>query len=155
MAGDVKLLGFDKLRKKLDPENLLEPELARILKEEGQATVGSLGPTLPKGKHNSASKLAVTTTPVMARVTLPRVPFVFLEAGTQYPHAGAGAFVTTNGVTTFKRSHKRRTAKQWKQGTYRIQPRRFLRNEYRRIRARMKQRVQVTLKQRIERKWSE
>lgn len=155
MASDVKLLGFDKLRKKLDPQNLLEPEMEAILREEGKATVSSLGPTLPKGPKNSASQLAVTSTPIMARVTLPRVPFVFLEAGTQYPHAGAGAFITQNGATSFKRSHKRRTAAQWKRGTYRIQPRRFLRNEYKRIRARMKQRVQTTLKARIEKRWSE
>lgn len=155
MAGDVKVIGLDKLRKKLDPQNLLEPELERIIKEEGQATVSSLGPTLPKGPKNSAAQLRVTTTPIMAVVSLPRVPFIFLEAGSLYPKVGVtGASVSVNGVTTYKRSHRRLTAAKRRQGTYRIQPRRFLRTEYRKIRQRMKQRVEVTLKSRLEKAWS-
>lgn len=141
-AWQVKSVGLDRLLKKLDATEIVEPEKTRILKEAADETKASLAPTLPRRTGASASKISATATPLKASVSIPRYPFVFLEAGSQY-HQGEGA-----------RPHTRKTAAQFKSGKYRITPRRFLAKERTKVRQRLIVLIQV-MKVRVEKRWSE
>lgn len=140
-SATVKTVGFDRLLKKLDAETIVEPEKTRILKEAAEETKASLGPTLPRRTGASASKISAQASPLKASVTVPRHPFIFLEAGSQY-HQGAGA-----------RPHVRKTAAQFKAGKYRIAPRRFLAKERTKVRKRLVDLI-GRMKDRVEKRWA-
>ena len=137
----VKVVGLNALLKKLDATQLIEPEKTALLKEAADQTKESLRPTVPRATGASVSKLAAVATPAMAKVTLPRYPLIFLEAGSQYNDTGAA------------RVHKRKTAAQWKAGRYRITPRRFLTKERTRVRKRLIDLI-GKMKQRVEKRWA-
>lgn len=140
-AWDVKTVGLDKLLKKLDVDNLVTPEKTRILKEAADDTKRSLGPTLPRRTGASAAKLEAHATPTAASVGVPRYPYVFLEAGSQF-HEGSGP-----------RAHRAKTAAQRRGGRYRIQPRRFLTKERTKVRRRLIDLIQ-RMKARVEKRWA-
>jgi hypothetical protein len=140
-AWQVKTVGLDSLLKKLDVENTVTPEKTRILKEAADETKRSLAPTLPRRTGASASKLHAEATPLRAFVGVPRYPFVFLEAGSQY-HEGAGP-----------RAHRAKTAAQRRSGRYRITPRRFLSKERTKVRRRLIELI-ARMKQRVEKRWA-
>lgn len=136
----IKTVGLDSLLKKLDVTDLVEPEKTRILKEAADETKRSLAPTLPRRTGASASKIAAHASPLAASVTVPRYPYVFLEAGSQY-HEGPGP-----------RVHRARTAAQRRAGRYRISPRRFMSKERTKVRHRLIDLV-ARMKQRVEKRW--
>lgn len=140
-AWQVKTVGLDSLLKKLDAGEIITPEKTRILKEAADETKRSLGPTLPRRTGASASKLSATASPLRASVSIPRYPYVFLEAGSQY-HQGAGP-----------RVHRAKTAAQRKAGRYRISPRRFLSRERSKVRKRLITLI-AEMKHRIEKRWA-
>lgn len=140
-AWQVKTVGLDRLLKKLDAEEIVTPEKTRILKEAADETKTSLAPTLPRRTGASAAQLTATATPLSASVSVPRYPFVFLEAGSQY-HEGAG-----------ERPHTRKTAAQFRAGRYRITPRRFLAKERTKVRKRLVSLIE-SMKAGVEKRWA-
>jgi len=143
-SATVKVVGFDAILRKLDA-TIVEPEKEHILREAALQTMASLKPTLPRLTGASVARVRAAVNPNQAAVLLPRYPYIFLEAGSQYPHV-----LNAKG----NRIHRRKTAAQWRAGTYRIRPRRFLRNERTKTRRRLVDLVQK-MKQRIERRWSQ
>jgi len=123
-AWQVKTVGLNALLKKLDHATLVAPEKTRILKEAAEETKRSLAPTLPRLTGKSAAKITSQATPQAASVSVPRYPFVFLEAGS-----------LNHGTAT--RSHRRLTAATRRAGKYRITPRRFLSKERSKVRKRL------------------
>jgi hypothetical protein len=140
-AWQVKTVGLDRILKKLDAEEMVTPEKTRILREAADETKRSLGPTLPRRTGASASKLTSHATPLAASVSIPRYPFVFLEAGSQY-HEGPSP-----------RVRRAKTAAQRRGGRYRITPRRFLTKERSKVRKRLVDLVD-RMKQRVEKRWA-
>lgn len=138
-AWQVKTVGLKSLLKKLDADEIVGPEKTRILKDAADETKQSLAPTLPRLTGKSAAKITSTATPIMASVSVPRYPFVFLEAGS-LNHGGA------------TRSHRRLTAATRKAGKYRITPRRFLSKERTKVRKRLIDLVS-RMKTRMEKRW--
>lgn len=112
-AGKVTVVGLDKLLTKLG-SNIPTHAKERLYKKGGEEGKSNLSPRLPRRTGASASKLSLTISSEVARISVPAVPFRFLEGGTQV-HAGEGP-----------RLHRKRTAKAWKAGNYRITPRRFM-----------------------------
>lgn len=112
-AGKVTVVGLDKLLRKLDSK-IPEHAKQRLYKKAGIEGQTHLAPTLPRHTGASASALSLSVSTESARISLPAKPLRFIEFGTQLTH-GPGT-----------RLHKRRTAAQWRGGTYRIAPRKFM-----------------------------
>lgn len=140
-SATVKVVGVEKLLKKLDMQTIVEPERKQLLATAASQTKSSLGPTLPRRSGASASQLTARLRNSESwSVDVPRVPFIFLEAGSQY-HEGAGP-----------RKHVRKTAAQRRAGRYRIKPMRFMSRERARVRKRLAELI-LRMKQDIEKQW--
>lgn len=107
----VEVLGLPQIAKKLD--QVVELTDARaIVQEVGQFTQRTLLGMMPTSWHRPR-QISLMTTQDEAVISLPRIPYVFLERGSAYPKA-----------TGEKRPHrKRRAAGQ----ILRIKPRRYIR----------------------------
>lgn len=118
MGTEVRVIGLDKLLKKLNADTLTKPAQQYVITESVKFGKDFLIGRVPKRTGESASHLATSIAAEAGSISLPAKPLRFLEYGTQL-HTGAGP-----------RSHRRRTAAQWKTGTWRIKPMRFMRATY-------------------------
>ena len=140
MTASVSITYLDKLLDKLDAQKLVTPVRQDIVGKSIAAAHASLRDNLPRGPRGDASKLTATVSPMTAKVSVPRVPFVYLEAGSQYPRAaGAPKRVHRAGV---------------KRGPLRIKARHFMSKARKVARTTIAQEI-AAAKALIERRWSE
>lgn len=137
VATKITTVGLPRLIKKLGAD-LTTEELASALSQTGKDARAFLGPLLPRRTGLSAGKLSLQTAPAFAKISVPSRPYIFLEAGSQYPLAS--------------RKHVRRVGV--KASLLRVRPRRFMSKTRSRIRLNLPSIVEK-MKQRVLARWSQ
>lgn len=84
MAATVKVVGVEKLLKKLDADKLAGPEKSRIIQATARFAQGQLETRVPRRSGTLANSMRLQSSPDSARLSLGAFYGRFQEFGTRY-----------------------------------------------------------------------
>lgn len=138
-GGVVKVIGYEKLLKKLGGVYLLGDTIANFLKAAAESGAANLRSRIPDGPKHASELVSYQAEMTSAKVLAPANPLIFLERGAQYPSAGR-AHVRRRGVRS---------------GDLRVAARHWLGKTMAWIRAQLNNKLIPDAIKDVERKWSE